>query len=177
VTVSQNGQTKLAMNSCNFCGLKGGAFFTDPYLYVIAQHASDLALVTPENPAHAGESIIVYGDDFFQVWPPPPIGFPTPPQPVFQTDAALFVSLPNLYLGGYGGASTCCSTRSPALQVVSAVLAPGLVGVEQFKIVIPTGLEPALNWPLFFYAPGSKPCPFGACGEYQSPLAYLPIGH
>ena len=48
-----------------------GGFFADATGHAIAQHASDYGIVTVQNPAHAGETIIVYANDFFPVWPPP----------------------------------------------------------------------------------------------------------
>jgi len=61
-----------------------GGFLMDENGYAIAQHASDYSLVTIQNPAHAGETIIAYADGFFTVWPPPPIGFAVPLPPSFE---------------------------------------------------------------------------------------------
>ena len=58
-----------------------GGFFSDANGYAIARHASDNTLITVANPARAGETIIAYADDFFDVWPPPPLGLPVPSQP------------------------------------------------------------------------------------------------
>jgi uncharacterized protein (TIGR03437 family) len=60
-----------------------GGFFADGNGYALAQHGSDYSLVTPQNPAHAGETIIVYADDFFPVWPSPPAGVPAPQLPLY----------------------------------------------------------------------------------------------
>jgi hypothetical protein len=108
--------------------------------------------VTVQNPAHPGETIIVYGNDFFQVWPPPPIGIPVPSQPLFQVDTSGQLSgLPDLFLQGYPNnpiPGRSCATTTP-LSVPFAGLAPGLVGVEQLKIVVPGSQGPG-DWPLFF---------------------------
>ena len=63
-----------------------GGFFSGGNGYAAAVHASDSSPVTPQNPAHPGESIIAYADGFFMTWPRPPIGIPAPPQVTFQPD-------------------------------------------------------------------------------------------
>lgn len=55
-----------------------GGFFQDANGFLVAEHASDYSAVTLENPAHAGEQIIAFADDFFPVWPSPPIGVSAP---------------------------------------------------------------------------------------------------
>jgi len=108
--------------------------------------------VTAQNPAHSGETIIVYANNFFTVWPPPPIGFPTPSQPLFVpmtpypgTTGYLFLQSPPQVLPGLNKGS-CANT--PALNVTFEGLAPGLVGVEQINFVVPS-LSPG-NYALFF---------------------------
>jgi len=43
-----------------------GSFFADANGYAVALHASDSSLVTKQHPAHPGESIIVFADDFYR---------------------------------------------------------------------------------------------------------------
>ena len=150
---SDSGPASLTINNT----LRGlGGFFTDGNGYVIAQHASDYSPVTLQNPAHAGQTIIAYADDFFEVWPPPPMGFPVPLQPLFKLDPNLAVSDlyyhgQHLYLQSYpppnfkGG--TAAST--PAIQILFEGLAPGMIGVEQINFVVPPNQQPG-DWALFF---------------------------
>ena len=130
-----------------------GGFFSDANGYAVAQHASDFSQVTTDNPAHPGETIIAYADDFFPVWPPPPVGFPVPPQPQFKARSPKDTNIRDpglLYLQAYpltvnniGGPNT------PPLVVTFAGLAPGQVGVEQINFVVPDDQQPG-DWALFY---------------------------
>jgi hypothetical protein len=138
-----------------------GGFFADANGYVIAQHASDYSLVTPQNPAHPGESIVAYADDVFPVWPPPTIGIPTPDQPLFQQTDGLFVS-GYLYLqpyptavnlGGGGPGMPIIMGYPPSTQPLQTTfmgMAPGMVGVQQINFVAPTNEPAGTILPLFF---------------------------
>ncbi|MGO9259082.1 MAG: hypothetical protein ACLQU1_22590 [Bryobacteraceae bacterium] len=66
-----------------------GGFFANANGDAIAFHSSDSTPVTVQSPAHAGETLIVYADDFFLVWPPPPIAVPVGSQPLYQLQTAL----------------------------------------------------------------------------------------
>jgi uncharacterized protein (TIGR03437 family) len=170
-----------------------GGFFADANGYAIAQHASDYSLVTPQNPAHPGEAIVAYADDFFPVWPPPPIGFPVPEGLLFQVLPAAVASS-NYFVGGpstylylqtypqpFCMIGTGCDqsfTNTPALQVTFEGLAPGMVGVEQINFVVPANQQPG-NWALFF---NEGSCPDGkggpeSCGVFgsSSPYVILPV--
>ena len=138
-----------------------GGFFSDANGNAIAEHASDFSLVTAQNPAHPGETIIVYADDFFPTWPPPPIGIPVPAQYSVPADPTqdigyeyfgrlLFLQTPPVYvppinqsLSGY----SCPST--PPIQVAFEGLAPGQIGAERIDFVVPANQQPG-NWALFF---------------------------
>jgi uncharacterized protein (TIGR03437 family) len=132
-----------------------GGFFSDAKGYAIAQHASDYSLVTPQNPAHPGESIIGYANDAFPVWPPAPVGFPTPSQPLFQQTVGLF-DQGYLYLQSsippstspppFGGSQ---QPNTLALVTTFSGMAPGMVGVQQINFVIPAN-QPLGTWSLFF---------------------------
>src|ERR1022692_3041174 len=125
-----------------------GGFLMDENGYAIAQHASDYSLVTIQNPAHAGETIVAYGDDFFTVWPPPPIGFAVPLHPLFQPSGSPPAAY-GLYLQNYpipivpicGGClfPSGSFTDTPALQTSFQGLALTLVGSEQINFVVPAG--------------------------------------
>jgi uncharacterized protein (TIGR03437 family) len=174
--VSQTGAGQVQLPITNF-SFRGG-FFRDANGYAIAQHAKDLSQVTVQNPAHPGETIIVYGDDFFRVWPPPPIGFPAPSPPLFQFDTSgLYTGLAGLYLQGYPDSPIPedSYTNTPVLKVLLASLAPGFVGVEQLNILIPAG-QPAGDWALFFNS-GSCPDGSGKCSPegISGPSVLLPV--
>jgi uncharacterized protein (TIGR03437 family) len=163
-----------------------GGFFTDGNGYVTAQHASDYSPVTTQNPAHPGETIIAYADDFFPVWPAPPIGFATPLQPLFQfsdedgVGNLIGISSPGgLYLQAYTTPNPFSPKGSypntPPLTMLFQGLAPGLVGVEQINFVVPANQQPG-NWSLFF----NDACPPGQTSRCptvpaSSPYAMLPV--
>ena len=126
-------------------------------------------------------AIIAYADDFFPVWPSPPVGFPAPQQPLFQLLPGVIRGAANhLYLQDYPqldfkGRSYA---NTPALQMTFQGLAPGLVGVEQINFVVPVNQQPG-DWALFFNI-GS--CPDGGdppsrCGNFgsSSPYVKLPV--
>jgi uncharacterized protein (TIGR03437 family) len=139
----------------------GGAFFADANGYAIAQHASDYSRVTLQNPAHPGETIIAYANNFYTVWPPPPIGIPAPAQPVIQYIPGSILGLEappgNLYLQPLP--TYVCNPidmgqcgyppSTPPLQTTFLGLAPSLIGVEQINFVVPAGQQPG-TYPLFF---------------------------
>jgi hypothetical protein len=135
----------------------GGGFFGDSKGYPIAQHASDYSPVTIQNPAHAGEAIIAYADDFFRVWPPPPIGIPVPPQPLFnfiprsEYPGGPGLAGSKLYLQQYPqpNGRGFLLPNTPPLQILFQGLAPGMVGVEQVNFVVPQD-QVAGDWALFF---------------------------
>jgi hypothetical protein len=166
----------------------GPGFFSSASGYAAAIHASDSSPVTPQNPAHPGESITVYADDFFVTWPPPPIAIPAPPGIAFQLDSFLsqFVIVGSLYLQTYPSVfcivptpPLCMGsvTNTPALKINSLGLAAGMVGVEAISFVVPSSQQPG-NWPLFF---NNGSCPDGSgklCnGDYgvSSPYVLLPV--
>jgi uncharacterized protein (TIGR03437 family) len=149
-----------------------GAFFADTNGFAIAQHASDYSLVTQEHPAHPGEAIIAYGDDFFRVWPGPPIGLPAPLQPLIMAGIVPFQA--KLYLQLYPGNGSVnpitgigpgCLATTPALTTTFLGLAPGQIGVEQVNFVVPANQQPG-TWQLFF-AVGDGTC---------SPGVAFPVG-
>jgi hypothetical protein len=149
--------------------------------FAIARHASDSSAVTAENPARAGEMIIAYANDFFRVWPPPPIGVPVPEQPQFQFIselATVFRIARFLYLQDYPqpDARGNTWTSTPALQITFAGLAVGQIGVEEIRFVVPADKQPG-DWALFF---NSGSCPDGRgnqCSVFgsSSPYVKLPV--
>lgn len=167
---------------------KWGAFFADASGLAAALHASDSTPVTPQHPAHPGEAIIAYADDFFSTWPPPPTGIPVDQPALFQIAPRPGPTGPPetpgyLYLQTYpvptpcppslnqGALCTVSATNTPALQVTFEGLALGQVGVEE--------IEPG-NWALCF---NQGSCPDGSgvpgtCGSTfgnSSPYVLLPV--
>ena len=167
-----------------------GGFFDDGNGYAVALHASDSSSVTLQNPAHPGESIIVYADDFFLTWPPPTIGIPAPPQVPFQLVNFAPRDSGYLYLQSYPQPMPCpfpenpltCTnsiTNTPALQIAFEGLAVGKVGVEEIDFVIPPNQRPG-NWALFFNrgsCPDGSGVPgtCGSSGAASSPYVLLPV--
>ena len=161
-----------------------GGFFSDAKGYAIAQHASDYSLVTPQNPAHPGESIIAYGDDIFPVWPPPTIAFPTPALPLFQAAATGLFFPGYLYLQSSIPPSTTPppfgTPQQPstlALVTTFMGMAPGIVGVQQVNFVVPANQQ-AGTFSLFF----DTGCGLGVvgaqgCATYPAagPLVLFPV--
>jgi hypothetical protein len=163
-----------------------GGFFSDQNGLAIAQHAADYSTVTSQNPAHAGETILVYATGFFRVWPPSPVGFPAPQQPLFLSTVPIPMNTGYLFLqappqvfgplgppaGGSGG--SCANT--PAVRVTFEGLAPGLVGVEQINFVVPANQQPG-DWALFFNTGTSADG--STCdtqhGPSSSPYVKLPV--
>ena len=114
-----------------------GGFFTDGNGYVVATHASDNSQVTPSNPAHPGETINVYADDIFQVWPEPPVGIPTPSQPVLPPLPGTFNFLlylqtyPGCGADGITGAPYKCPTNTPPLTTTFLGMATARSGLSR----------------------------------------------
>jgi hypothetical protein len=168
-----------------------GGFFSSGKGNAVAVHASNSNLVTAQNPAHPGESIIAYTDGFFMTWPPPPIAIPAPSQVTFQPDYTLTASPGYLYLQTYPDPGSMCTpnpgicpgtgsvTNTPALKINFMGLVAGSVGVEEISFVVPSN-QPSGNWALFFNrgsCPDGSGIP-GTCGATDgssSPYVMLPV--
>jgi uncharacterized protein (TIGR03437 family) len=198
------GPTTVDINGATFtvpAGVRGmGAFFSGADGYAIARHAFDSSLITAQSPAHGGETVIVYADDFFDVWPSPPMGLPVPPQPSFTFNLPLYARMsfavaPNgtaglgsvgLYLQDYPGPGVFppplpgpygSFTDTPALQITYEGLAVGLIGVEEIHFVVPQNQAPG-DWALFFNSGtctnGKFPCITAGAGV-SSAYVKLPV--
>jgi hypothetical protein len=159
-------------------GAGNGGFFADANGYALALHAADFSLVSLDNPAHPGEVIIAYGDDLFPVWPPAPIGLPTPEDVTFQYDPRLpvfYVPYQSFFLEDYPLTSfgPNPTPRLPALQVLFRGLAPDQIGMEQIQFVVPPNQAPG-DWPLWAHtALCTSP---DTCGPgTASPYVKLPV--
>jgi len=157
-----------------------GGFFADANGFAIARHAEDNSVVSVDNPARPGETIHAYANDFFPVWPPPPIGSAVPEQPQFQRlpiGQSIIRDPGNLYLQKYPTLNLKGQsyTTTPALEIKFAGLAPGQIGVEQVTFVVPANQQPG-DWALFFNL-GSCPDGRGACLPFgqSSPYVKLPV--
>jgi uncharacterized protein (TIGR03437 family) len=125
-----------------------GGFFSDSNGFAAAQHASDYSAVTSANPAHPGETIIVYGTDLFPTWPPIPIGIPTPASPLFPfsrdlagTDTIALPDPGSLFLLNQPPTKACPSAAAGLMELYRGAT-PGFVGVEQVNFVVPQNLTP-----------------------------------
>lgn len=158
-----------------------GGFFQDANGYAAARHASDNSPVSPDNPAHPGETIHAYANDFFPVWPPPPIGVAVPEQPQFvrlPIGQSIIRDSGHLYLQKYPAPDLKGQsyTNTPALEIKFAGLAPGRVGVELITFVVPANQRPG-DWDLFFNLGSCTDGRGGSCFPFgqSSPYVKLPV--
>jgi len=171
-----------------------GGFFQDANGYLTAQHASDHSPVTLQNPAHAAEQIIAFADDFFSVWPPPPLGVPIPLNVTYGAipgtgpDGELVNQYEALYLQKYVANPLCPNPESPCIYgytttpyvpIDAELLAPGMIGVEEIVFHVPANQQPG-DWALFFNTGSCSdgrgaPCPGQPPGSNSSPYALLPV--
>lgn len=115
-----------------FTSLTAPGVFTTPaggLGYAIAQHYPSYALVSPSNPAVAGETLIVYMTGLGTVTPPVPDGSITPLAPVSNADNTI-----TSYIG------------SASATQGFAGLAPGEpASIYTMNITVPTGLSAGDN--------------------------------
>ena len=103
--------------------------FTLPDGTAAIQHAADYSLVTPSNPAHPGEVIVVYATGLGTVSPPVATGVaPTGPAQVSSTCGGIFLA----------GSSAPYSTGA----TLYAGVTPGIVGLYQLNIQLSPDLQP-----------------------------------
>jgi uncharacterized protein (TIGR03437 family) len=89
--------------------------------YAIAAHENFGSLITPDQPARAGEIIHLYAQGLGPVTPSVEDGNPAPSSPLSRTQNAVTCELSN------------GSLRTPA-DVLFSGLAPGLVGIYQLDV-------------------------------------------
>jgi uncharacterized protein (TIGR03437 family) len=109
-------------------------FFSDANGYGVFQRASDYALVTSLNPAHAGDYVIAYGINLGPVSNTPASGTPSPANP-------LAYSVPP------GSSETGVCSMYDSIRIGTATvlpsyvgLAPGSVGVYQVNFQLPASV-------------------------------------
>ncbi|MGD0774771.1 MAG: SBBP repeat-containing protein [Candidatus Solibacter sp.] len=83
-------------------------------------HGADYSLVTASNPAHPGETIVIYATGLGAVSPQVAVGAAAPLTPLSQTTYT-----PKVLIGGVGGV------------VQFSGLAPGYAGLYQLNVVVP----------------------------------------
>jgi uncharacterized protein (TIGR03437 family) len=115
------------------------------------QHAADYSLVTPANPAHPGEVIIVYATGLGKV------------SPVVATGVA-----PS---GPAAVVATCGSSSLVPGTVLYAGLTPGAVGLYQMNVQLPQNLAAGT----VAVSIGTPTCTFLPAGYLQSNSINLPV--
>jgi uncharacterized protein (TIGR03437 family) len=93
--------------------------------------ADNNQLVTPTNPIHPGDSIIIYATGLGQTQPAVDAGLPSPADPLGSA-----IIVPQVTLGGVG------------LNLAFAGLVPGEVGVYQINATVPSKVPEGLSIPL-----------------------------
>jgi uncharacterized protein (TIGR03437 family) len=138
VQVMQNGSSGKADN-VDYPGV--GGLFSDGQGNAIALHVADGSIVTPQNPAQAGEFIAALGTGFGPTYQPKPIGFPAPAAPPFQ--GLMDFTEPNATY------NIDMPARQVSLESVVHVsfsgVAAGFTGVDQVIFQVPKGLSPGTH--------------------------------
>jgi uncharacterized protein (TIGR03437 family) len=101
--------------------------------HAIAQHAADYSPVTQQNPAQAGEYVVVYGINLGPVTNTPKTGYAALGIPLSTFDTSTLT----------WGTNVCNVSDIVGIQGIGVApsydgLAPGLVGVYQINFQIPT---------------------------------------
>jgi uncharacterized protein (TIGR03437 family) len=96
-------------------------------------------LVTPTNPVHPGDSIVIWATGLGRTTPPVDSGMPSPSDPL-----ASAVIQPTILLGGV------------ALDIQYAGLVPGSVGLYQINASVPRSVPLGLSMPLLITQGGSS---------------------
>ncbi|MEO8593317.1 MAG: hypothetical protein ABI759_08345 [Candidatus Solibacter sp.] len=110
-------------------------FFSNVAGYAVAQHASDLRLVTPADPARPGEWIAVYATNLGPVANQPADGYPAPTQPLAAV--APTPTSYRYYFGPVVGDSGSYTSTRLASNYMGLV--PGLAGLYQVNVQVPGG--------------------------------------
>ncbi len=103
--------------------------------FAAAVHAATGALVTTSNPARAGEFLAVFLTGLGAVTPKVADGAPGPTSPLSTADVSTNNNL-TVYFDDY------TNSKFPQATVQFAGLAPGLAGLYQLNVQVPTGIGP-----------------------------------
>jgi uncharacterized protein (TIGR03437 family) len=96
--------------------------------------------VTPTNPVHKGDQLIIFATGLGPTEPPVEAGVQPPSNP-----PAVVLTKPTVTLDG----ATCPVTR--------AILVPGRIGIYEIDVNVPTGITQGLNVPLTISQGGGTP--------------------
>jgi uncharacterized protein (TIGR03437 family) len=146
IVLSQNGAQGSTMVK-NVLGSPGDFFRIGNTQFGVFQHASGYALVTPDNPARAGEFIIGWATGLPLAVPPVPLGQPAPALPlsyVPQLDIGTAIDQIGLSID-YNvllmNKVLSSDDTTGQLPIPFMGLAPGLVGVYQINFMFPEGVR------------------------------------
>ena len=144
VVVSSNGATVLTINTALSEYAPGMfAYSRIPgYLDPVVVHGATNALVTPDNPAQPGETVVVYATGVGSVTNAPASGAGSPGSPIANS-----VVTPSATIGS-----------SPAAMLFAG-LTPGFVGLIQFNIRLASTLDPGPRLPLIVNYNGAQSAP------------------
>jgi uncharacterized protein (TIGR03437 family) len=147
-----------------------GEFFQTASRLAILQHSIDYSLVTPANPAVAGEAIVAYLTGMPDTRPLMKTGEPAPFDPL---------AIVPVYKEVFGSESYLVQIAGAKAEPLYTGLAPGLIGVYQVNFVMPStspGLQPLqlirVSCRAFF---GSCAAGGGIKTEQRSHLVYIPV--
>jgi uncharacterized protein (TIGR03437 family) len=96
-------------------------------------------LITPTNPVHPGDSIVIWSTGLGHTSPAIDAGMPSPSDPLPSA-----VIHPTVTLGGVG------------LDILYAGLTPGSVGLNQINATVPKSVPQGLSIPLVISSGGSS---------------------
>jgi uncharacterized protein (TIGR03437 family) len=111
----------------------------------VFQHASDYSLVTQENPATPGETIIGYATGILGLSSPSPDGQPaplSPPQPLAQywsCSTFFYLDRAGIVIDGFEllDAGPTCGDSTGQEPILFVGLTPGAVGLDQINLTLP----------------------------------------
>jgi uncharacterized protein (TIGR03437 family) len=162
-------------------GSQWPVFFVNPGGDLVALHASDYSLVTPDNPASPGEWIVGYASNLGPVENTPPSGVVAPSSPLSflaPVPEQSGVSAP-VYSVVVPQLNEQLGPHTEALESNFMGLAPGTVGVYQINVRIPDTATSGDGIVYmrknvdcgFFFVPG---CGRGLTATFSTPVK-LPI--
>ncbi|MCC6585886.1 MAG: hypothetical protein IT168_04130 [Bryobacterales bacterium] len=146
IVISQNG-AQGSTKAKNVPGSPGDFFRIANTQFGVFQHASDYSLVTPDNPARAGEYIIGWATGLPRAVPPVPLGQPAPDLPlsyVPQLDIGTAIDQIGLSIDHsilLMNKVLSSNNTTGQLPIPFMGLAPGLVGVYQINFMFPEGVR------------------------------------
>ena len=174
ITISQDGKTGTGagiLHGYYPTLATPGEFFTSPNsLYGAFQRATDYSLVTAEDPAHAGETLIGYLTGLAGTAPVIPTGQASPYSPLAVVPQTTVQMSPRVR-------EYAIITYTPVSAAITFLgLAPGLVGVYQVNFVLPSSVPAGDLKIQFQFHYCEDACFFGGQGWTYSKPVLLPVG-